>query len=115
MSPHDWQVKRICLDFGRQFPSNLFCEISLGCSGRYPVYRSTTTGDFLYLYDWGKGLGMNWFISLEVSKPNTSADCHHQVNDNNRGIESPDLEKVDDRCPEKVTHSPHPLFTQMVF
>ena len=38
----------------------------------------------------------------------TSADCHHQVNDNNRGIESPDLEKVDDRCPEKVTHSPHP-------
>ena len=39
--------------------------------GRYPVYRSTTTGDFLYLYDWGKGLGMNWFISLEVLKPNT--------------------------------------------
>ena len=25
-----------------------------------------------------------------------------QVTDNNRGIESPDLEKVDDRCPEKV-------------
>ena len=39
--------------------------------GRDPVYRSTTTGDFLYLYDWGKGLGMNWFISLEVLKPNT--------------------------------------------
>ena len=49
----------------------IFCELALGCSGRYPVYRSTTTGDFLYLYDWGKGLGMNWFISLEVSKPNS--------------------------------------------
>ena len=24
------------------------------------------------------------------------------MTDNNRGIESPDLEKVDDRCPEKV-------------
>ena len=100
----------------------IFCEISLGYSGRYPVYRSTTTGDFLYLYDWGKGLGMNWFISLEVSKPNsillhllTATTTPYQVNDNNRGIESPDLEKVEDRCPEKVTHSPHPLFTQMVF
>ena len=100
---------------------NFLPILALGPSVRYPVYRSTTTGDFLYLYDWGKGLGMNWFISLEVSKPKqfsirymccikttplstmTTKTHNHQVNDNNRGIESPDLEKVDDRCPEKVT------------
>ena len=33
--------------------------------------------------------GINWFVSAEVASTQ-------------RGIESPDLEKVDDKCPEKV-------------
>ena len=56
---------------------------------------------------------MNWFISTKV-RIVVSFFCDFtylsekkiiyevQVTDNNRGIESPDLEKVDDRCPEKV-------------
>ena len=58
---------------------------------------------------------MNWFISTKVKivvrvfewfyffvEKQKQIIYKYQVTDNNRGIESPDLEKVDDRCPEKV-------------
>ena len=57
---------------------------------------------------------MNWFISTKVRivfiflwfyffvEKQKQIIYGDQVTDNNRGIESPDLEKVDDRCPEKV-------------
>ena len=57
---------------------------------------------------------MNWFISTKVRivfsflrfysfvEKQKQIIYEDQVTDNNRGIESPDLEKVDDRCPEKV-------------
>ena len=56
---------------------------------------------------------MNWFISTKVRivvrffcdftyLSGKKIIYEDQVTDNNRGIESPDLEKVDDRCPEKV-------------
>ena len=48
-----------------EMPS-FFCLLIDGISRRYPVYQSSVTGDYLYLYDWGKGLGMNWFISTKV-------------------------------------------------
>ena len=96
-----------------EIPS-FFCLLIDGISRRYPVYQSSVTGDYLYLYDWGKGLGMNWFISTKVRivvsllwffffvEKQKQIIYEDQVTDNNRGIESPDLEKVDDRCPEKV-------------
>jgi hypothetical protein len=62
---------------------------------KYPVYRSNETGEVLYLYDWGVGEGINWFISSEVASTQ-------------RGVESPNLERVSDRCPEKVNRSKQP-------
>ena len=54
----------------------------------YPVYTSQE-GQALYLWDWGRGQGINWFISGDPTS-------------NNRGVESPDLERKISRCPEKI-------------
>ena len=54
----------------------------------YPVYTSHQ-GQALYLWDWGRGQGINWLISGDPTS-------------NNRGVESPDLEKKISRCPEKI-------------
>ena len=60
----------------------------------YPVY-SGPHGSSLYLYDWGAGQGVNWFLG-------------GQPGGRDRGVESPDLEEVEDRCPERVNPSRRP-------
>ena len=64
----------------------------------YPVYTNQQ-GEFLYLWDWGRGQGINWFISETIS--------------NNRGVESPDIERKVDKCPEKINidRRPWKVFT----
>ena len=56
---------------------------------QWPVYFNDHTQQWLYLWDWGPGSGVNWFISNNVTS-------------NFRGIESPDLEFTEDKCPEQV-------------
>ena len=67
---------------------------------KYPVYTSNA-GEKLYLWDWGKGLGINWFVGSDVQS-------------SNRGIESTDMEKKDDKCPEKINgdKTPFNVFTR---
>ena len=60
----------------------------------YPVYTSSQ-GESLYLWDWGRGQGMNWFVGGE---PTT----------NSRGLESPDIERKDDKCPERINMDRRP-------
>ena len=58
---------------------------------QWPVYTNDNdlTKQWLYLWDWGPGSGVNWFISDNVPS-------------NFRGIESPDLEFTENNCPEQV-------------
>ena len=63
-------------------------NISRPSMNSYPVYTADN-GESLYLWDWGVGQGMNWFMSDNVSS-------------NMRGVESPDLEFKDNKCPELV-------------
>ena len=67
----------------------------------YPVYKARDEDHVLYLWDWGKGLGINWFIGGDVQSTS-------------RGIESPDMEKKDDKCPEKINgdKTPYNVFTR---
>ena len=65
-------------------------EKVLGWTGSF-LFRSQNQTVFSYIY-----CVKTICITLP---PQPTGD---QVTDNNRGIESPDLEKVEDRCPEKV-------------
>ena len=60
----------------------------------YPVY-SGPGGSTIYLHDWGVNQGVNWFLG-------------DQAGGRDRGVESPDLEEVADRCPERVNPSRRP-------
>ena len=71
----------------------------------YPVYTGQSKHHlgpaYLYLWDWGLGQGVNWFLS-----DNVTSDY--------RGVESPDLEFVQERCPEQVNPrgSPWSVYTR---
>ena len=73
----------------------------------YPVYTGRSSYHlgpaYLYLWDWGLGQGLNWFLS-----DNVTSDY--------RGVESPDLEFVQERCPEQVNPrgSPWSVYTRSV-
>ena len=55
---------------------------------QYPVYKGDNE-EYFYLWDWGQGDGMNWFISDNVAS-------------DSRGVESPDMEFKQDKCPENI-------------
>lgn len=56
----------------------------------YPVYSSAPeAGLHTFLWDWGVGEGLNWFIGDNLTS-------------NFRGVESPDMEFVENKCPEKI-------------
>ena len=58
----------------------------------YPVYSAQgdqETRLHTYLWDWGVGQGLNWLMSDNLTS-------------NYRGVESPDLEFVEDKCPERI-------------
>ena len=54
-----------------------------------PVYSALEANLYIYLWDWGVGEGVNWFIGDNLSS-------------NYRGVESPDMEFVENKCPEKI-------------
>lgn len=92
-------------DFAQEFqPSRMtvytWDTASKPSMNKYPVYTSKA-GEKLYLWDWGKGLGINWFSGSDVQS-------------SNRGIESTDMEKKDDKCPEKINgdKTPFSVFTR---
>ena len=66
----------------------------------YPVYESDN-GHYLYLWDWGQGDGINWFISDNVTSTY-------------RGVESPDMEFKHDKCPENINidRTPFNVYTR---
>ena len=87
------EVRVSSLDMGDQYQERRmtvyrWSNISRPSMNSYPVYTADN-GESLYLWDWGVGQGMNWFMSDNVSS-------------NMRGVESPDLEFKDNKCPELV-------------
>ena len=68
--------------------------VSRPTMNRYPVYTNHQ-GEALYLWDWGRGEGMNWFLGGDP----TSAS---------RGVESPDIERKEDKCPETINKEGRP-------
>ena len=87
------QLRVSSSDVGAEFQPGRMSVYRWNTSSRptinsYPVYTNQQ-GQSLYLWDWGRGQGINWFISGDPTS-------------NNRGIESPDLERKVSRCPEKV-------------
>lgn len=70
---------------------------------RYPVYSAPEVGLHIYLWDWGVGEGLNWFIGDNLTS-------------NYRGVESPDMEFVENKCPEKINPrgTPWSVYTRQV-
>ena len=60
------------------------------------------TGNELVHFYQGENCSQVFLVFFFFVKNLKEINYEDQVTDNNRGIESPDLEKVDDRCPEKV-------------
>ena len=87
------QVRVSSNDVGQEFQPGRMSVYRWNTTSRptintYPVYTNHR-GQSLYLWDWGRGQGINWFISADPTS-------------NNRGVESPDLERKISRCPEKI-------------
>ena len=87
------QVRVSSSDVGAEFQPGRMSVYRWNSTSRptvnsYPVYTSQQ-GEALYLWDWGRGRGSNWFISGDPTS-------------NHRGVESPDLERKVSRCPEKI-------------
>ena len=80
-------------DVGQQFQPDRMSVYRWNSTTRptvnsYPAYTNSQ-GQWLYLWDWGRGQGINWFISGDPTS-------------NSRGVESPDMERKISRCPEKI-------------